>query len=280
MRSNQFLMTYGGSQFLGDLLSVRAVACYALRRLYSSYSGFCLRVRKTVAGFDYFLDIGFTSSGDLDIAALLAFASNADNGNVWIQTFYDLSGNGFHQIQNVNTAQARIVANSAFVQPTYSGSFYTGNLSIGHPLTINAVAQNTSTATSVRGITGRGASRAAIGILNAAPAANAFALWTPTVNRGIYANGTVSTNPIIISALAPSIDESTWRLFLNGATPSTVTETSGTPIDSGSVVLGASNTAGEGWIGTISEVWYSTFSASDLAILHRDQGAYYGISVS
>jgi hypothetical protein len=38
---------------------------------------------------------------------------------------------------------------------------------------------------------------------------------------------------------------------------------------------------GEEWIGTILEVWYFTdiVSTTDLSILHRNQGAYYGIAV-
>ena len=58
-----------GSQFIGDLLSVRATAAYSLRRLYSSYTGNALTLRRSQD--NAVADIGFTAAGELDTTALL-----------------------------------------------------------------------------------------------------------------------------------------------------------------------------------------------------------------
>jgi hypothetical protein len=58
-----------GSQFIGDLLPVRATAAYSLRRLYSSYTGNALTLRRSQD--NAVADIGFTTAGELDTTALL-----------------------------------------------------------------------------------------------------------------------------------------------------------------------------------------------------------------
>lgn len=108
MGSNQFLMIYGGLQFIGDLLSTKVTAYHGVRRVYSAYTGFCLQVRRS--SDNELRDIGFTSSGDLDVAALLNFVGTGNNGDVMI--IYDQSGNGLHLIQE---SPFRIVSSGALV---------------------------------------------------------------------------------------------------------------------------------------------------------------------
>jgi len=64
-----------------------ASSAYSLRKLSSSYNGFCLRVRKTDNSTK---DIGFVG-GILDTASLLDFCGS-DNG--FVDIWYDQSGNG------------------------------------------------------------------------------------------------------------------------------------------------------------------------------------------
>jgi hypothetical protein len=63
------LLRDADSQFIGDLLSVRATAAYSLRRLYSSYTGNALTLRRSQD--NAVADIGFTTAGELGTTALL-----------------------------------------------------------------------------------------------------------------------------------------------------------------------------------------------------------------
>ncbi|MFN8699532.1 MAG: arabinofuranosidase catalytic domain-containing protein, partial [Flavobacteriales bacterium] len=66
-----------------------AETAYSVRRLSPTYTGSAIRVRRS--SDNALQDIGFTASGDLDQAALLAFVGS---GNGFISTWYDQSGNG------------------------------------------------------------------------------------------------------------------------------------------------------------------------------------------
>jgi hypothetical protein len=66
---------------LGLTNSTPSLAAYSLRKLRSNYSGSAIQVRRSSDLAT--LDIGFTSSGDLDQAALLAF-TGINNGYVSI----------------------------------------------------------------------------------------------------------------------------------------------------------------------------------------------------
>jgi hypothetical protein len=80
-----------------------AAAAYSVRKL--GDSPVCMRVRKTVSAVDYYQVIGFDSNGDLDTAAIEEFGGTAD---VFVQTWYDQSGNGKHATQDTNAAQPKI----------------------------------------------------------------------------------------------------------------------------------------------------------------------------
>ena len=81
-----------------------AAAAYGLRRLRTAYAGSAIRVRRSSDSVQ--LDIGFTASGGLDIAALLAhIGANAGS----IVTWYDQSGNARNMGQGTGANQPRIV---------------------------------------------------------------------------------------------------------------------------------------------------------------------------
>lgn len=67
-----------------------AAVAYSLRKLYNSYSGPAIRVKRSTDDLES--DIGFTS-GVLDTAALTSFCGA---GNGLIMTWYDQSGNANH----------------------------------------------------------------------------------------------------------------------------------------------------------------------------------------
>ena len=68
-----------------------AIVAYSLRKLFNSYNGYALRVRR--AGDLQTLDIGFTNYNVLDVNSIIAFCGN-QTGQVVI--WYDQSGNGYN----------------------------------------------------------------------------------------------------------------------------------------------------------------------------------------
>ena len=85
-----------------------AAAAYSVRKLSSTYAGSALRVRKEVSSVDEETDIGFNASNELDTAALLSFASDADGGNVYVSVWYDQSGNG-NDATNANESEQPLI---------------------------------------------------------------------------------------------------------------------------------------------------------------------------
>ena len=77
-------------------------AC-SLRKLSSSYTGYCIKVRRSSDNTEQ--DIGFVGE-DLDTSALSSFCSGTDG---FITTWYDQSGNSRNATQTTNANQPRIV---------------------------------------------------------------------------------------------------------------------------------------------------------------------------
>lgn len=88
-----------GNAYILDAFPNASVA-YSLRKLSSSYSGPCLQVWYNGPGGSTPTDIGFTSSGFLDTAALKAFVGPY---NGYVYKWYDQSGNGVDAIDSSGT---------------------------------------------------------------------------------------------------------------------------------------------------------------------------------
>jgi hypothetical protein len=96
------------TQFVGLLdLYPSAAAAYSLRKLRTAYTGSAIRVRRTNNDE---LDIGFTSTGELDTAALLAFTGTGALNNGFVTKWYDQSGNGYDATQATALNQPQIVS--------------------------------------------------------------------------------------------------------------------------------------------------------------------------
>jgi hypothetical protein len=89
-----------------------AAAAYSLRLLDTTYTGAAIQVRRTDLAV---MDIGFTSSGKLDTAALLAFTGTGASDNGFITTWYDQSGNANNATQTTALAQPQIVSAGAVI---------------------------------------------------------------------------------------------------------------------------------------------------------------------
>ena len=84
-----------------------AAAAYSLRKLRAAYTGSAVEVRRT--NLDV-ADIGFTSTGELDTAALLAFTGTGALDNGFVTKWYDQSGNGKDATQTLALNQPKIVS--------------------------------------------------------------------------------------------------------------------------------------------------------------------------
>jgi hypothetical protein len=83
-----------------------SAAAYSTRLLRgASYSGSAIRVRRSSDNTE--LNIGFTTSGNLDTAALTTFASG---GDAFVTTWYDQSGNSRNMLQATAGNQPQIVS--------------------------------------------------------------------------------------------------------------------------------------------------------------------------
>lgn len=113
------LMGGGSSGLLLEQYPGASVA-YSLRLLDSTYTGNCIKVRRS--SDDAEQDIGF-SGGVLDTASITTFCGGSGSGVTgYVSVWYDQSGNGVNLTQATATSQMQIV--------TDGDSFYMWN---GHP---------------------------------------------------------------------------------------------------------------------------------------------------
>ncbi len=84
-----------------------ASAAFSVRKLRSTYAGYCMRVRRD--SDDTEQDIGFVNN-ILDITSLLTFVVGNSG---FVVAWYDQSGNGYNVTQATSSKQPRVVASGA-----------------------------------------------------------------------------------------------------------------------------------------------------------------------
>jgi hypothetical protein len=93
---------------------------YSVRKIRTAYTGDAMRVREASGNTE--TDIGFTSGGDLDTAAIKSFCDAAGTGvNGYVVTWYDQSGNAQNLTQSNTTLQLQIYDGSAGAVLTNNG---------------------------------------------------------------------------------------------------------------------------------------------------------------
>lgn len=88
--------------------NITSVAAFSLRKLYSTYSGPAIKVRRSSDNTEQ--DIPFTESGSIDTAALTTFVG-AENG--FVSIWYDQSGAGNNAVQATAANQPTIVSSGS-----------------------------------------------------------------------------------------------------------------------------------------------------------------------
>ncbi len=119
-------------------IAITAAAAYSLRRLSCTYTGKAINVRRSSDNTSQ--DIGFTSTGDLDTAALKIFVGT---GNGFVKIWYDQSGNTRNAIQATNGSQPTIVNAGVVERQNGVPAIYFGGIGFGMA-TANFTAYNTA----------------------------------------------------------------------------------------------------------------------------------------
>ena len=101
--------TTAAATFLLDTYT-GASAAYSVRKLDSDYTGDCMRIRRSLDSAES--SIGFDSNGDLDTAAIAAFATE---GDAFVVTWFDQSGNGNNATQSTTSKQPKIYSSGAMI---------------------------------------------------------------------------------------------------------------------------------------------------------------------
>lgn len=114
IRANAFYRPpVSGCSYLLDQYS-GAAAAYSLRKVRCAYSGSLIRVRRSSDNTES--DIGATSNGDLDTAALKAFIGTGGSDDGAIVVWYDQSGNSRDMTQSTQANQPLIMDNGLILR--------------------------------------------------------------------------------------------------------------------------------------------------------------------
>jgi hypothetical protein len=201
--------------FVGLLdLYPSAAAAYSLRKLRTLYTGSAIRVRRTDLAES---DIGFTSAGNLDTTALLAFTGTGALDNGFVTTWYDQSGNGINATQTTALAQPQIVSAGSVINvnskpciqftSALSNRLETSLISSSTEVSIISVSRHTPTS----------AYNPIVGVGNA----NGYALTTSSFKYNLFyravADQTTASNALSTQALIFAYTKSATnqQLFAN-----------------------------------------------------------------
>lgn len=104
---------------IGNIFLKGAIAAYSLRRLTPQYKGPAIRIRRGSDNAE--TDIEFTSNGELDTAAILAFVGGA---NAFVTVWYDQSKIGLDQFRSIANQQPQIVSGGSLITDNGKPALY------------------------------------------------------------------------------------------------------------------------------------------------------------
>lgn len=247
---------------------------YSLRLLKSSYSGNAIKVRRSSDNTES--DIGFTNTGVLNEAALLSFVGNGDG---YVTTWYDQSGNGRNLANTTVSAQPQIVTSGVVYKQNNRPAIFS-ILGSQYRLFVTPSSPIVSNYMSLVGQSGTSNGQYSAFMQQAGP--SAYLRLNPSNNFEVFASGTntittttpqTSSNLVIYSALMQS-----GTLFANGSLIGTTS--GGTSIGSTAPMYVFNAPGGTFPLnGSISELILFP-STVDRTILELNQGSYYGIIIN
>lgn len=211
-------------------------------------------------------------------------------GNGFITTWYDQSGNGYHQTQTTLAQQPAIVTGGV-LETTVAGAKPTirfglvsttqltnSSIPYSNPFTMNAVATRTGTTSYGRILTGVNDTTPFLG---AGPDGVQYATFT---GNGTSWNDTNSNTPQYNLTNTPNVLTAIYGTGATGLLPfangNAMNAKNGTSVPGNGISIGARTS--QGFVGYISEVviFSSSLSTQDRQALERNQGAYYGVNVA
>lgn len=273
-----------------DQLSVAPAAAYGLRRLSLATTGPLVRVRRSSDNTE--ADIGATSTGDLDTAALLSFAGA---GSAFVTTWYDQSGNGRHATQTTTAAQPRLVSNGVVEtkngRPTIRAHVATTVLSSWKFATpdrawsMNFVGSSDSTVWNMNNAIGTdGAGHLANGFyIQIGPAYVSGIFNRPGAGPGVTA-GTATIaggQAIVASFTSTAANIATASVNGNGGAPTGPLDWAAGAYSDFRIGTYQPN-PGVSLLGTYAELisFAVALPTADRQLLERSQGTYFGIAVA
>ena len=103
------IQAYNSNNLLLDRFAEGVAAAYSLSQLFTTYTGYAIRVRRSSDNAE--ADIGFDGT-DLDTSSLTSFCSGTDG---FVTTWYDQSGNGNNATQATAASQPKIVSSGSVI---------------------------------------------------------------------------------------------------------------------------------------------------------------------
>jgi hypothetical protein len=219
-----------------------ATLAYSLRRLRSTYTGSAIRVRRSSDNTEQ--NIGFDSSGNLDIVTLLQFVGTS---NGFVTTWYDQSGNENNAVQSTAGNQPQIISSGILItngnQPAIQLDGTDDTLILTSPVVSNTstyhtfVGKRTNSLERLYGLAGEGTNNYIFGLwsdnkyylqdkVGSYQASNSsdsttsqLILTTKTVNgiSSMFKNGTLIPSSQVSAGIVPTIN--TIGKYLNTFAP-------------------------------------------------------------
>jgi hypothetical protein len=277
-------MIFIDSYKFGYKFAVDEYLTFSLRKISSSYNGYCIKVRRS--SDNTLLDIGFNGE-DLDTSSLLSFVGG---GNGFVHTWYDPQ-NGYHATQSYPAYQPQIVNGGVL---NTKGGKAACLWTLSNSMVVTVPAQD---------MTGIDYSFSVVADLTTEIPYQGLITNRVLIEPNWVTFGhTLIENNIEVEARNNSSSTNFNTGFLavgqGNQVYSVVKKSSGCTVYRNGAVAGSrSGNIGGGitrfwkigewllpyqsWLGTIQEIriFYSALSTTDRQSIERDQGAYYGITV-
>lgn len=238
------------------------------------------------------LDIGFTASGDLDETALTTFVgANSATVLYW----YDQSGNGRHLVQTTNASQPRIVNAGTIDKKNNEPCLtFTGTQSMtfaspqqmvgtGGVFTHFTVAHVSSITTTqvISGQDSGSGTRLGQWCYVTASTVGGYTWSTAPTQYTALASGIVNGTLLVVSTVRGTTAIQTWTNN-NGTSGSIAVAGTGQTGSSATFTLGQSAAGGSAMTGGVAEliVYPADLATADRNVIERNQGTYYGVTVS
>ncbi len=274
-----------------------AAAAYSLRKLRTAYTGAAIRVQRVAD--DALLDIGFDSSGNLDVGSLMNFVGT-DTGVIRI--WYDQSGNARNAVTpnewnapTIVNAGALVTANGR-PSATYDGvnDFIGVTFNISNNFSILTVARPTTTheldARAIAGVTGAAGQKYLIWPHSGRTPDSDAGISLGTNGSAVYEHSSgymppLSTAPLTLGAnlIINSVVYVSKQPFLYiNSQLSDVGLTSPKPNVYAGTYIGGIGAAYGLHSGEISEVIFypTSLSTADRLVVENNQARYYQLTLS